>query len=110
MSIKRGIWQSVATGLGILNVLGAGYAAGSDEPWHAAIHAVLAVAFGSWAQRLRQAPRGDDDTQARLDGLEDLEFEVTKLRQELSEAQERLDFTERLLAQGAEVRRGDPPQ
>jgi predicted outer membrane protein len=109
MSVKRGIWQSVAMGLGVLNVLGAGYAAGADEPWHAAIHAVLALAFGSWAQRLRQAPRGDE-AQARLDGLEDLEFEVSKLRQELSEAQERLDFAERLLAQGAEVRRDDPRQ
>src|SRR2546425_7002122 len=33
------------------------------------------------------------------------EAEVSKLRQELSEAQERLDFAERLLAQGPEARR-----
>jgi len=37
-----------------------------------------------------------------------LEAEVTKLRQELSEAQERLDFVERLLAKGPETRRVGP--
>jgi len=33
---------------------------------------------------------------------------VSNLRQELTEAQERLDFAERLLARGAEARRVDP--
>ena len=37
--------------------------------------------------------------------LEALEHEVTALRQELTEAQERLDFTERLLAQSAPAQR-----
>jgi hypothetical protein len=36
-----------------------------------------------------------------------LELEVSELRRELGEAQERLDFTERLLAQGSEARRLD---
>jgi hypothetical protein len=55
-----------------------------------------------------------DERQGRLEGaeayesLEALEAEVNKLRQELGETQERLDFTERVLAQGAESRRMGP--
>jgi len=41
-------------------------------------------------------------------GLEALEIEVGQLRQELSEAQERLDFAERMLAQEPEPRRVNP--
>jgi hypothetical protein len=43
---------------------------------------------------------------ARLDGLE---HDVTELRRELTEAQERIDFTERLLAQGQRPDRLDQP-
>jgi hypothetical protein len=43
-----------------------------------------------------------------LDALDALEADVSKLRQELSETQERLDFTERVLARGPESRRVDP--
>ena len=39
--------------------------------------------------------------------VEALELEVSSLRQELAEAQERLDFAERLLAQASESRRLD---
>ena len=52
---------------------------------------------------------GRSELQAGLEeGLDAVELEVSKLRQELSEAQERLDFTERLLAQGHDPRRADP--
>lgn len=40
--------------------------------------------------------------------LEALEGEVGRLRQELSETQERLDFAERVLAQGREAGRLGP--
>ena len=39
--------------------------------------------------------------------LETLELEVGQIRRELVEAQERLDFTERMLAQGREARQLD---
>ena len=39
--------------------------------------------------------------------MQALEQEIGTLRQELSDAQERLDFTERLLARAAEARRLD---
>jgi hypothetical protein len=37
-----------------------------------------------------------------------LDQEVETLRREMIETQERLDFAERLLAQGPETRRGEP--
>ena len=104
MTFKPAIWYPIAVVLTVINLAAAGFAAGQAEPWHATIHAALAVAFGLWAQRLRQAPRGSEP-QARLEGLE---AEMGNLRQELSETQERLDFAERMLAQGPEARRVDP--
>ncbi len=44
----------------------------------------------------RQIPSPDSETAGRLEALE---HEVGVLRQELAEAQERLDFSERLLSQ-----------
>lgn len=110
MSFKPAIWYPIALVVSVMNLVGVGFAAGAAEPWHAAIHAALALAFGLWAQRLRQRPRGNE-LQAPLEVLEALEAveaEVSQLRQEVSETQERLDFTERLLAQGLESRRVGP--
>jgi predicted outer membrane protein len=104
MTFNPAIWYPIAAVLSVINLAAAGFAAGQAEPWHATIHAALAVAFGLWAQRLRQAPRGSEP-QARLEALE---AEMGNLRQELSETQERLDFAERMLAQGPEARRVDP--
>ena len=97
MTFKPAIWYPIAVALGALNLLGAGFAVASAEPWHAGVHVALALAFGSWAHRLRQGP-GGGELQDRLEALEALEFDVSRLRQELSETQERLDFAERLLA------------
>jgi len=110
MNFKPAIWFPIAVVLSVINLVAVGFAAGEPQPWHVALHAALALAFGLWAQRLRQGPRGSE-LQAPLEVLEALEAveaEVSKLRQELSETQERLDFTERVLAQGPESRRMDP--
>lgn len=104
MTFKPAIWQPIAIVLSVINVAAAGFAAGSAEPWHTTVHTALAVAFGVWAQRLRQGS-GGSEPQA---GLEELAAEVSSLRQELTEAQERLDFAERVLAQGQESRRVGP--
>jgi hypothetical protein len=104
MTFKPALWRPIAVGLSAINLAGVGYAAGATEPWHAAVHAALALAFGLWAQRLGPLP-GASLPDARL---EVLEGEVADLRQELSEAQERLDFAERLLAQGPETHRVGP--
>ena len=111
MTFKPEIWYPIAVVLSVANVVGVGFAA---APWHATVHAALALAFGVWAQRLR--PRaGASEPQARSRALEELaarfealEAEMHTLRKELNETQERLDFAERLLAQGREARRLGP--
>ena len=112
MKFKAPIWYPIAVALSAINAISVGFAL--DDTWHAGIHAGLAVAFALWAQRLRRGP-GVGDLQGRLEGLEAernridaLESEMTKLREELNEAQERLDFTERILAKGPEARRVEP--
>jgi hypothetical protein len=104
MTFKPSLWRPIAFVLSVINLVAVGHAAGSTEPWHAAGHAALALAFGLWAQRLRQAP-GPSEREDRLDVLE---AEMSNIRGELNEAQERLDFAERLLAQGSESRRVGP--
>jgi len=104
MIFKPKTWFPIAVGLSVLNLIGVWFAVQPVEPLHATTHAALAVAFGLWAQRLRQGPRGEE-LQA---GLEALEIEMGALRQELAETQERVDFVERMLAQAPEPRRVDP--
>jgi hypothetical protein len=104
MNFRTLPWYPIAVVLGGINLAAAGFAGGAAEPWHATVHVALAVACGAWARRLRRGP-GDGEHQERL---ELLEAELSSLRGELSETQERLDFAERLLAQGAESRRVGP--
>jgi hypothetical protein len=107
MTFKRAIWYPIAIVLSAINLVAVGFAAGEPQPWHAGIHAALAVAFGLWAQRLRQRLR-ENELQTPLEVLEAaeaLEVEVGKLRQELGETQERLDFAERVAGTGT----GIPP-
>jgi hypothetical protein len=104
MAFKSAIWQPVAIALSAVNLVAVGFAAGAAEPWHAAVHAGLAVVFGLGAQRLRLRPRAiEGDTR-----LDELEIEVNNLRGDLGEVQERLDFTERVLAQERDLRRLGP--
>lgn len=106
MTFKPAVWRPIAIGLSALNLVAVGFAAASAESWHAGVHAALALAFGLWAQRMRlsPAPRAIDG-EARFEALE---AEVSSLRQELTDAQERLDFAERVLARGPETRRVGP--
>ena len=111
MTFKPAIWFPIAVGLSVLNLVGVGFATG---PAHTTIHAALALAFGLWAGRLRSRLGGSERQarpealEAQVSGLEALEAEVGRLRQEVSEMQERLDFAERLLAQRPDPRRVGP--
>jgi hypothetical protein len=109
MAFKAKIWYPITAVLSLINLAAVGYAAGSAEPWHATVHAALSLAFGVGAIRLRDRriaglPGGTD----QLARLEALEADMSVLQQELSEAQERLDFTERVLAQRPESRQVGP--
>lgn len=106
MAFKSAIWQPIALVLTFINVAGAGFAIGAAQPVHAAVHATLALAFGTWALRLRDRRR-DNELQGGLDAVE---VEVDRLREALSELQERMDFAERMLAQRPEPRRIEPEQ
>jgi len=107
MTFNPRIWRPIAIGLSAINLVATGFAAQGGEGWHAGIHAALALAFGLWAQNLRGRPSSFD--QGEIPGrLEALEIEVGNLRRELGEAQERIDFTERVMAKAQEQRRVGP--
>jgi hypothetical protein len=107
MTFKPALWRPIAVVLSGVNLVAVGFAAQAAEGWHAALHAGVALGFGLWAQRLGRGTAAGGDLQA---GLEAVELEVDRLRHELGEAQERIDFTERVLAQGQqqEARRVEP--
>ena len=100
MNLKSPRWFPIAVVASVLNVVAIWFATGSA--WHATIHGALAASFGIWAGRLQhQLRRGDGQVEA---GLEAMELEMDQLRQQLGEAQERLDFAERVLAKEAQPR------
>jgi hypothetical protein len=116
MTFKPKVWFPIAVVLSVVNLGSVWFAAIPAQPLHATAHAVLALGFGLWAQKLRRSP-GGTDSHARLDALESdagrlemLEGEMSGLQQALNETQERLDFAERLLAQQPDARRMDPPR
>ena len=110
MAFNPRIWFPIAVLLAVVNVVATGFAAAGAEPVHASTHAALAMGFGIWAQYLRRRA-GNSASQSQLDVLDAvdrLDAEVNKLRLEVSEMQERLDFAERLLAKGRDAPRVDP--
>ncbi len=51
MALNPKIWLPIAAGLSVINLAGVWSAARQAEPWHASIHAALALALalGLWA-------------------------------------------------------------
>jgi hypothetical protein len=105
MTFKPKIWYPVALILALVNVAGIWLAAAAAEPPHATLHGVLGVAFALWAQRLRT--RRQAEAAELAPGTEALALDVDDLREQLAETQERLDFAERMIAQGTPQRRND---
>jgi hypothetical protein len=101
MRFRHAIWYPLAAVLAAGNIAAVWFAAAGGEPLHATVHAAGALAFGLWAQRLRAHRRGSQLSSE----LEPLALEIDQLRVELEEARERLDFTQRVLAQEVEPRR-----
>ena len=101
MTFKPSIWHPITVALSAINLIGVGLAAGAGETWHAGLHVALAAAFGFAARQLGQRMAGSESQVE----LQEVEVELAGLRQELIDAQERLDFAERMLAQGMETRR-----
>ena|SRR6266496_5548208 len=111
MASKTRFWNAALVLLSAGNLVAVWFAAQPGEPWHATIHAGLALGFGLWAQaRIRfeearsYAGALDKGSEVEIPALRD---EVGEVRRELGEMQERLDFAERLLSQAREADR--PP-
>ena len=108
MTFEHPAWRPIAGALTAINLMGIGWAAAMTEPAHAVVHGVLAVAFGLGGRHLQQRRVDEERRQlgpgAPQAGLLAREAEMDGLRQELMEAQERLDFAERVLARTPEVR------
>ncbi len=108
---RKSAWLPIAVLLSGVNLAAVGFAA--TPWWHATSHAALALVCGLWAQRMLRRPTEPEqidagDRAAELPagaGLTALEADMTRLREELSETQERLDFAERMLAQRPDPRR-----
>ena len=107
MTFKPATWYPIAIVLSVANVIAIGFASGAV---HGSAHGALAVAFGVWALRLgrRRESEADEKSLESSDAIESLKTEMIKLRQELIETQERLDFAERMLAQRPDPRRVGP--
>lgn len=108
MTFKPATWYPIAILLCVANVVAIGFSSGA---LHGSAHGALAVAFGVWAQRLgRRREREDNESRPETsEAIESLESEMIRLRQELIETQERLDFAERMLAQRPDPRYKVPP-
>jgi hypothetical protein len=106
MRFKPTFWFPVAAIACGVNLVWAWVAARTDGA-HALAHFVATLGFGLWAVTLRsqlksEHPAPPPELPA---GFEALEAEMNDLRQQLIETQERLDFTERMLAQRLEADR-----
>ena len=103
MASKPSFWHAVLVVLSAGNLVFVWFA---DEPWHATIHAALAVAFGHWAQRRGRLEEARLRAGALGTGSEveiaAFRVEVEEVRRELGEVHERLDFVERMLNQARE--------
>src|SRR3954468_13834743 len=102
MQLKPSIWYPIAVILAAANLIAVPVYSG--EPWHSFAHGAVGVAFALWAQRLKQRRDSEKGAERAIESagnerVDNLEDELTRLRQELNETQERLDFTERMLGQ-----------
>ena len=104
MWFKHRAWIPVAWLLCLGNLISVWFAARPAEPWHATIHALLAVLFGLGAYRLAARPGGAALTEVDALGeeVEHLRVELEAMHgrvREVDEIQNRLDFAERMLTQ-----------
>jgi hypothetical protein len=99
------IWRPVAWALSVVNIGGAGFHIALEQPQVAFLHLLLAGGAAFWAVRGGRKREAEPLAPGTEERMEQLEAELMHQRQELLEAQERLDFAERLLAQSAERKR-----
>lgn len=112
MRFKPRVWEPIAWGLAVINVVSVWFAAQPGEPWHATIHAGLATLSALWAQHLRRLGRHAAPTALEEERLRELEERLAEFDQlsdveaRVAELEERLDFAERALV---DARAREPP-
>lgn len=85
MWFKHRAWIGVAWLLSLGNIVAVWFAARPAEPWHATLHAVLAVLFGLGAQRLWS--RNRDMTRADVMTRQELEARLARVEpQQITQA------------------------
>ena len=97
MTFKPRVWAPIAIILAGINLVAVGSAANAGEAWHAGIHAVLALGFGLWTQILLRR-RGVEPPGA-VGQSDQIRVTLDAQATQIAELQERVDFTERILAQ-----------
>ena len=111
MRFKHRAWIPIAWLLSLGNVVSVWFAAAPGEPWHATIHAVLAVVFGVGGERLmarRRAPRGVELTSGD-ERMNRLENAIDAIAVELERIGEGQRYVTKLLAEsGRELDRPLP--
>jgi hypothetical protein len=109
MWFKHRAWIPVAWLLSITNVGAVWFAARPAEPWHATIHALLAVLFGVGAQRLMARSSVSAQTALGDDREQRLEQAIDAIAVELERVGEGQRFVTKLLAErGLELDRSSP--
>ena len=68
-------------------------------------YAVIAL-VSAWARRLERRSAADPALEAEVDRLRDRVHQLEGAEERMAELEERLDFAERMLAQGREARLG----
>lgn len=102
MWFKHRAWIPVAWLLSLGNLVAVWFAALPAEPWHATIHALLAVLFGLGAQRLearRRASVRDAEPALADDRMRRLEQAIDSMAVELERIGEGQRFVTKLLAE-----------
>ncbi len=106
-------WIPTAWVLSAANLVSVWFAALPGEPAHATLHAVLAVSLALGARHLTTRRRAEEtyaDLQQAIDQNEQLQQNAEGMQARVTELEERLDFTERLLVQQRNSERlGAPP-
>ena len=109
MWFKHRAWIPIAWVGSLVNLGAVWFAARPAEPGHATLHALLAVLFALGAQRLAARGRTAAATPDKQFGESRQALDAMQSR--MGEMEERLDFTERLLAKHREADRpGSPPR
>ncbi len=100
MAPKTRFWNAVLVVLSAANVVSVWFAARPAEPWHATIHAALAVGFGVWAQRrmLREPRRDAGRTDLADERLERIERAIDAVAVEVERIGEMERFASKILA------------